>query len=621
MSKERIKPSGFAKSWLVVADDVVLSAEQKKSMEDLYESEVGKYSSGQLITGKVLSVDGDGVLVDIKYKSNGIVPLFEFSEQELKDISTGKDIEVIIDELENVNGDVVLSYENAKIVRAWDRITKLFEEGKPVEGLVTHKVKGGLSVDIGVPAFLPGSQVDLYRVTDFDNFVGKTIVAEIVKLNKKRGNVIISCRKYLSECRDKSRKQILDTIEANKVIMGTVKNITNYGVFIDVGGVDGLLHITDMTWGRISHPSELVKIGDNVTVKVLSIDKDNNKISLGMKQLGDNPWQEMDKNIQVGSVIKGHVASIADYGLFVEMRKGVEGLVHISEISWTDRIHNLRDRFKVGEEIEVLVASLDVDNRRMSLSIKQLSKDPWTTVKETFKKDDRVKGKITNIADFGIFVQIIPGVDGLVHVSDLSWTEHIAHPSDLYKTGQEVEAVILSIDEEHKKVALGIKQLSLDPWKSIEKEMPVGSRVTGTITKIGSYGAFVKLANKVEGLIYNSELEQNKENPVEVGQTRELRVVNINAAERKIGLSLKLEDTGKDEQHSAAQFQAERTKKKAASVGNKSTEKEEQAESKSAAPKMKSALQIELERHAARSQDGEAQEAEESQSKKKKAKK
>lgn len=615
MSKERIKPSQFAKSWLVVADDLSLSADQLQSIQDLYASEVGKYSAGQLVTGRVLSVDNDGVVVDIKYKSNGVVPLYEFSEQELKDLGHGKDIEVIIDELENVNGDVVLSYENAKIVRAWDRITKLFEEGKPVEGVVTHKVKGGLSVDIGVPAFLPGSQVDLYRVTDFDNFVGKTIVAEIVKLNKKRGNVIISCRKYLSECRDKSRKQILDTLEAGKVIMGTVKNITNYGVFIDVGGVDGLLHITDMTWGRISHPSELVKIGDSVTVKVLSIDKDNNKISLGMKQLGDNPWQELDKTINVGSVIKGHIASIADYGLFIEIRKGVEGLVHISEISWTDRINNLKDRFKVGEPVEVLVASLDIDNRRMSLSIKQLSKDPWTTVKETFKKDDRVKGKITNIADFGIFVQIIPGVDGLVHVSDLSWTEHIAHPSDLYKAGQEVEAVILSIDEEHKKVALGIKQLSQDPWKTIEKEMPVGSRVTGTITKIGNYGAFVKLANRVEGLIYNSELEQSKEAPVEVGQTRELRVVNINPSERKIGLSLKLEETSNKEEQQQ-QFQAERPKRKAAK-----TVEAESSESKAAAPKMKSALQIELERHAARQQDGQPAQAEESQSKKKKAKK
>jgi small subunit ribosomal protein S1 len=605
MSKERIKPSQFAHAWIIDFDaDSQLSEAQKQSMQELYDTEVSKYTGGQLVVGKVLNADSDGVLVDIKYKSNGIIPLYEFSEQEIKNIKIGQDIEVIIDELENVNGDVVLSYENAKAVRAWDRITKLFEENKPVEGVVTHKVKGGLSVDIGVPAFLPGSQVDLYRVTDFDSFVGKKIVAEIVKLNKKRGNVIISCRKYLSECRDKSRKQILDNIEAGQVIMGTVKNITNYGVFIDVGGVDGLLHITDMTWGRISHPSELLKIGENVTVKVLSIDKDNNKISLGMKQLGDNPWQDVEKQIHVGSIVKGHIASIADYGLFVEIKKGVEGLVHISEISWTDRINNLKDRFKVGEEIEVLVVSFDIDNRRMSLSIKQLSKDPWSTVLETYKKDDRIKGKITNIADFGIFVQIIPGVDGLVHVSDLSWTEHIAHPSDLYKVGQEVEAIILSIDEEHKKVALGVKQLSQDPWKSLEKEMPVGTIVTGTITKIGNYGAFVKLSNKVEGLIYNSELEQQKENPAEVGQTRELRVININPSERKIGLSLKLEES-KDEQ----QVVTEKPKKKV-------VKQAEAVERMPAAPKMKSALQIELEKHAAR--QAEAQEGAET---KKKAKK
>ncbi|MCX5924273.1 MAG: 30S ribosomal protein S1 [Candidatus Dependentiae bacterium] len=618
MSKERIKPLQFARAWILPSnDDLSLSAEQKQSMEDLFQSEVSKYNSGQLVTGKIIAIDSNGVLVDIKYKSNGIIPLYEFSEQEMRDIAVGKDLEVIIDELENVNGDVVLSYENAKIVRSWDRITKLFEEGKPVEGVVTHKVKGGLSVDVGVPAFLPGSQVDLYRVTDFDNFVGKTIIAEIVKLNKKRGNIIISCRKYLSECRDKSRKQILDTIEVDKVIMGTVKNITNYGVFIDVGGVDGLLHITDMTWGRISHPSELVKIGENVTVKVLSIDKDNSKISLGMKQLGDNPWQDIDKMIQVGSIIKGHVASIADYGLFVEIRRGVEGLVHISEISWTDRISNLKDRFKVGEEIEVLVASLDIENRRMSLSIKQLSKDPWTTIKENYKKDDRIKGKITNIADFGIFVQIIPGVDGLVHVSDLSWTEHIAHPSDLYKSGQEVEAVILSVDEDHKKVALGIKQLSQDPWKTIDKEMPVGSRVMGTVTKIGNYGAFVKLSNKVEGLIYNSDLEQGKENPVEVGQTHELRVVNINAGERKIGLSLKLEATAQDQQAPVAkqQQQQQQPKKK---VQVKVVE-EDYVEKATSAPRMKSSLQIELEKHAARQNEESLEGAQDS--KKKKAKK
>lgn len=591
MSKEKIKSSQFAKANLIQNDSFEVSQEQMQIMEELFEGQGSKYRAGQLVTGKVLSVDNDGVLLDISYKSNGMIPLYEFSDRELKDITAGGDLEVIIDDLENAYGDVVLSYENAKAMRAWDRVTKLFEEKKPVEGVVTHKVKGGLNVDVGVPAFLPGSQVDLYRVTDFDGFVGQTITAEIIKLNKKRGNIIISRRKYLSECRDESRKQVLDTLGVDKVIRGVVKNITNYGVFIDVGGVDGLLHITDMTWGRISHPSELVKIGDTVTVKVLSIDKENNKISLGMKQLGDNPWQALDKNIQVGSIIKGQIASIADYGLFVEVRKGVEGLVHISEISWTDRISDLKDRYKVGQEVEVLVVSLDVENRRMSLSIKQLNKDPWSKIKEEYKEGDKIKGKITNIADFGIFVQIIPGVDGLVHVSDLSWTEHIAHPSDLYKAGQEVEVVVLSINEENKKIALSVKHLTKDPWQTIEKEYPVGSKVFGEVTKIGNHGAFVRLPNKIEGLVYKSDLDSYQGDVVEVGQSRELRVVNVNVGERKIGLSLKLEEDKKEQQPVKVE---EKPKRKAVEKS------EAKAEKKSAAPTMKSSLQLELEKHAAK---------------------
>lgn len=590
MSKEKIKSSQFAKANLIQNDSFEVSQEQMQIMEELFEGQGSKYRAGQLVTGRVLSVDNDGVLLDISYKSNGMIPLYEFSDRELKDIIVGGNLEVIIDDLENAYGDVVLSYENAKAMRAWDRVTKLFEDKKPVEGVVTHKVKGGLNVDVGVPAFLPGSQVDLYRVTDFDGFVGQTITAEIIKLNKKRGNIIISRRKYLSECRDESRKQVLDTLDVDKVIRGVVKNITNYGVFIDVGGVDGLLHITDMTWGRISHPSELVKIGDTVTVKVLSIDKDNNKISLGMKQLGDNPWQALDKNIQVGSIIKGHIASIADYGLFVEVRKGVEGLVHISEISWTDRISDLKDRYKVGQEVEVLVVSLDVENRRMSLSIKQLNKDPWSKIKEEYKEGDKIKGKITNIADFGIFVQIIPGVDGLVHVSDLSWTEHIAHPSDLYKAGQEVEVVVLSINEENKKIALSVKHLTKDPWQTIEKEYPVGSKVFGEVTKIGNHGAFVRLPNKIEGLVYKSDLDSYQGDVVEVGQSRELRVVNVNVGERKIGLSLKLEEEKKEQPVKVE----EKPKRK---VAEKS---EAKVDKKAAAPTMKSSLQLELEKHAAK---------------------
>jgi small subunit ribosomal protein S1 len=610
MSKEFIRPKQFARVDVVDTDlGFTLSEEQLKDMQELYDGTVGRFSTGQLITGKILEVDASGVLVDIDYKSNGFVPSYEFPEHELKALKIGSDIEVMIDEIENVNGDVVLSYEQAKAVKAWDRIAKLQEAGLPVEGMVLHKVKGGLSVDVGIPAFLPGSQVDLHRVTDFDQYVGQMVTAEIIKINKKRGNIIISRRKFLAERRDESRKVVLSNLEVGKIIQGVVKNITNYGVFIDVGGVDGLLHITDMTWGRISHPSEIVRIGETISVKVLSIDKENFKVSLGMKQMDKNPWQGLDASIQIGSRVKGKVASITDYGVFVEVQKGVEGLIHISEISWTDRISNLQDRFAVGQEVEALVVSLDVDNRRMSLSIKQLEKNPWTAVSEDFKAGQTIKGVISNVTDFGIFVQLMPGVDGLVHVSDLSWTEHIEHPGDLYKRGDKIEAVILSIDEDSKKVALGIKQLKQDPWKTVETDYPVESIVKGIVTKITNYGAFVKLATGIEGLIYNSELVEQKDEPVKPGQERELRVINASAEERKLGLSLSLEakkEVKKEKEVAPAAQEKAHTaaapKKKVAA--KKETIKSTSSSSSSSSDsvnhsKAKSAFQLELERHMA----------------------
>lgn len=586
MAKEFIRPKQFAKANLIFNDEAyTLSEQQRKDMEALYEDTTGKFSAGQLIQGKIIEIDSSGVLVDINYKSNGLIPAYEFSDHELKELKLGSDIEVIIDEVESVHGDVVLSYEQAKALKAWEKISKLFDEGKPVEGVVLHKVKGGLSVDVGIPAFLPGSQVDLHRVTDFDQFVGQTIVADIIKINKKRGNIIISRRKYLAERRDASRKLTLGALEENKVIQGVVKNITNYGVFIDIGGVDGLLHITDMTWGRISHPSEIVRIGETVSVKVLSIDKENYKVSLGMKQLDENPWQGLDASVQIGAKVTGKVASITDYGVFVEVQKGVEGLVHISEISWTDRITNLHDRFKVGQDIEALVVSLDVDNRRMSLSVKQLEKNPWAAVSQDFKVGQKIAGVISNVTDFGIFVQLMPGVDGLVHVSDLSWTEHIDHPGDLYKRGDNIDAIILSIDEESKKVALGIKQLTQDPWEAVEKEYPVDSVVQGVVTKITNYGAFVKLASGIEGLIYNSELADLKDDEIKAGQERKLRVVNVNGEERKLGLSLSLEP------------KKEKAEPVAAPKKKQAPRREERP--KDNAPKAKTAFQLELERHMA----------------------
>lgn len=609
MSKEFIRPEQFAHAdaaSLMQYDVTRLNEAQLQELSDLYQGIFDTLNPGKLVTGKVVRVDSDGVLVDINYKSDGLIPRYEFSEHELKKLHPGDSIEVILDELESTDGNVVLSYEKAKALRAWDQVTKLFEEGKPVEGLVTHKVKGGLSVDVGIPAFLPGSQIDLQRVMDFDQYVGQTITASILKLNQKRGNIIISRRKYLSDQRSEVRKQILDTLKEGQVIQGQVKNITNYGVFIDIGGVDGLLHITDMTWGRISHPSELVKIGQNIAVKVLSFDKANEKISLGLKQLSDNPWQKVAETLKVGDKIKGKISSITDYGLFVEVQKGVEGLVHISEVSWTDRINDLAHKFKVGQEIEVLIVSLDAQNRRMSLSIKQLDKNPWESVNEQFKVGQKIKGTISNITDFGIFVQLLPGIDGLVHISDLSWTEHINHPSDIYKKGDEVEAVILGIDKDNKKISLGIKQLAQDPWERIEQEYKIGSIIDGEVSKITNFGAFVKLETGIEGLVHISELSDQNVEKVEdvlkVGQTAQFRVINVNKSDRKLGLSLKLTPSAKDSEKKDSVKASAKREEKAAAPKEKSAPRKEKPSMREGdlSNKPKSMLQMELEKHAAR---------------------
>lgn len=594
MSKELIHPRQFARA-NVIQDDLVLelNSEQLEELNRLYQGTLQNLTPGKLVKGKVVDITNDGVLVDIGYKSEGAISRYEFGPHELKKFKVGDDIEVILDELESVDGNVVLSYEKAKALKAWDEIIKLFEEEKPVQGMVTHKVKGGLSVDIGIPAFLPGSQIDLQRVTDFDQYVGQSITANIIKVNQKRGNVIISRRKHLSDQRSETRKKILDTLSEGQTIQGTVKNITNYGVFIDIGGVDGLLHITDMTWGRISHPSELVRIGDKITTKVLSFDKDNEKISLGLKQLSDNPWKEMGEDLKVGSIVKGRISSITDYGLFVEIANGIEGLVHISEISWTDRIADLRDKFKVGQQVDVLVVSLDKENRRMSLSVKQLEKNPWDAIAEKFKIGDKIKGTISNITDFGIFVQLMPGIDGLVHISDLSWTEHIEHPADIYKRGSEVEAVILAIDKDNKKVSLGIKQLSEDPWKKIEDEYPVGKIIEGTISKITNFGAFVKLSSGIEGLVHISEYAdrgvEKLDEILKVGEKHSFRVVNVNKDEHKLGLSPKLEASARKERSTSA-VKEEKPAKRATKAAP-------------ATPKNKSQFQLALEEHAARQHD------------------
>ena len=549
MSKELIRPEQFCtiKSKSLPLEDVALvpTPEQQKELDALYEGIFESCQPGKLTMAKIVRTDSDGVLVDIRYKSHGLIPKYEFGPHELRNLSVDDEIEVLVDQLESADGRVVVSYERAKALRAWDRIVKLFESEDPVEGIVTHKVKGGLSVDIGIDAFLPGSQIDLQRVSDFDQYVGQAITANILKINRKRGNVIISRRKYLSDLRAGARKKILGELDVGQVLQGVVKNITNYGAFIDIGGVDGLLHITDMTWGRIAHPTEILNIGETITVKVLSFDKDTEKISLGLKQLTANPWEDIEKKLTVGTRIKGKISSITDYGLFVEVTPNIEGLVHISEISWTDRIENLHTLYNAKDKIEVLLVSLDKENRRMSLSVKQLEKNPWEQVGEQFTAGQKIKGTISNITDFGIFVQLIPGIDGLVHISDLSWTEHIEHPRDRYKQSQEVEAVILSIDKDNKKISLGVKQLDQDPWTEVETAYPAGTFIDGTITKITNFGAFIRLPSGIEGLVHNTtlqnELNKKADEVFTVGQEQQFRVVSVSKQDRKLALSTRLE--------------------------------------------------------------------------------
>ncbi len=592
-------------------DEILEQTEgQKDSLAAMFQDISDKFQLGKVITGIVVAKDSNGVLVNIDYKSDGLIPNYEFSDYELKSFGENAQIEVLLDRLEDENGQVILSYQKAKALKAWDKIAELAAKDEPVRGIVTHKVKGGLNVDVGIPAFLPGSQVDTQRVSDFDQFVDQEVTCKILKVNKKRGNIIISRRKYLEEQRFEDKKKALDTISENQIIQGVVKNITSYGVFVDVGGIDGLLHITDMSWGRIAHPSELVRIGDTITVKVISFDKKHEKISLGMKQLAPNPWEHVDQKYPVGGKVTGRISSITDYGLFVEVEKGVEGLIHISEISWTERINNLHKHFNLNDQVEALVVALDKENRRMSLSVKQLREDPWKMVASKFKIGDKIQGKISNIADFGLFVQLIEGVDGLVHISDISWTDHVTHPSDRYKKGDTVEAVVLAIEAENRKVSLGIKQLEKDPWTNVASEYSVGQTIEGVVSKITNFGAFIKLPTGIDGLVHISELAEKEVGKVEdilkIGQTEKFRVIKVNPEERRLGLSLK---PARAERQEAPQISAEERQARDAARQQErehyATEKKAARQKAAEVPAMKSALQQALEEHAAKNKSEE----------------
>ena len=499
---------------------------------------------GSIVKGQVVRITDDAVVIDIGHKSEGEVPIHEFMTSDGQLFAkVGETVEVYLDRFEDGDGEMVLSRERAEMLRAWDRISDAFEKNEIVEGTIMARVKGGLSVDIGVKAFLPGSQVDLRPVRNLDKLIGNKLQFKIIKFNKKRGNIVLSRRVLLEQDREKLRSATLGNLKEGASLKGIVKNITDYGAFVDLGGIDGLLHITDMSWGRINHPSEIFEVGQEIDVKVLSYDEGRQRVSLGYKQLLNDPWTAAGDKYTVGAKTKGKVVSLTDYGAFVELEDGIEGLIHISEMSWSKRIRHPSKVVQVGDEVEVQVLAIDLENRRISLGMKQMEPNPWEIVKEKYQIGDVIRGKIRNITDFGIFVGIEDGIDGLIHISDISWTERIRHPGDNFKKGDEIDAKILQIDTEGEKFSLGIKQLTDDPWIAVAKTLPAGTKGAGKVTKLTDFGVFVELAPGIEGMIHISELaDEQVAKPADVvkeGDNVEFIVLATDHDERKFSLSRK----------------------------------------------------------------------------------
>ncbi len=515
-----------------------------ESFAELFGTSDRSFKEGEIARGTVLSIDNDFVQIDIGFKSEGLIAAWEFMTEEGEvTIAVGDTVEVLVEEVENEEGQLVLSKEKAERLKVWDEISNAYENEEPVEGTIVARVKGGLSVDIGVKAFLPGSQVDLRPVRNLEALLGEKAQFKIIKFNKRRGNIVLSRRALLETERKLMREATLATLSEGQILDGVIKNLTDYGAFIDLGGIDGLLHITDMSWGRINHPSELFHVGDEIKVKVLKFDVEAERVSLGLKQIQPDPWIDAGMRYPIGMRIRGRVVSLTDYGAFVELEAGIEGLVHVSEMSWTKRVKHPSKVVSIADEVEAVVLDVDERGRKISLGMKQTEENPWTVIEERYPVGTRVSGQVRNITNFGIFVGLEEGIDGLVHVSDISWTEQIKHPSDRYEKGDEVEAVVLKIDKENEKFSLGIKQLEANPWDDILKKFTVGSEVTGPVTNVTDFGVFVNLAEGIDGLVYSSELAAERiETPSEHfknGQEVTALVVRVDAKEQKISLSIR----------------------------------------------------------------------------------
>ena len=509
-------------------------------LAELIDSKFRELREGSIVTGTIQEIRPQVVLVDIGYKSEGAISISELEDEE---IEVGDQIEVLLERLENDEGIVVLSKEKAAHKQNWDKIVGVYRDGGLVKGKVKSVVKGGLMVNVGVEAFLPGSQVDIIPPRDLNEYVGKVYEFKIVKVNDDRKNIVLSRREVIEAERADQRQRFLETVKEGDKVEGIVKNITDFGAFVDLRGMDGLLHITDMSWGRVNHPSEMLHIGQSLEVVILEVDREKERVSLGLKQMTDNPWADIERKYPINSHVKGRVTKLLPYGAFVELEKGVEGLVHVSELSWVKRITRPSDVLKLDQEIEAVVLSISVKEQKISLGVRQLEDNPWADIESRFPIGTVIKGQVRNLTPYGAFVGLEEGIDGMIHVSDMSWTRKINHPSEVLKKGDEVEAIVLEIKKEDQRVSLGIKQLESDPWESINDRFKVGDMVTGQVAKIASFGAFVNLDGDIDGLIHISQLSEDHvervKDVIKVGDEITARVIKVDSIERRIGLSIK----------------------------------------------------------------------------------